>query len=129
MKEFTRKRLSKASEFLDAARLLLEEGFEDSAADRAYYAMFYAAEALLAQQDLGYSSHGAVHGAFGRLFAKTGELDAKYHGWFIHAFEARQLATYGAEGSGRSDPDRVRTWIERAEEFVETIRAYLAMEP
>jgi uncharacterized protein (UPF0332 family) len=125
VKEFTRSRLGKAAEALDAARLLLEEGFEDAAADRAYYAMFYAAEALLAEHDLAYSSHGAVHGAFGRLFAKAGKLDRELHGWFIQAFEARQLATYGADASAASDVARVRIRIDRAEEFVRTIREFL----
>lgn len=36
MNEFARRRLEKASESIEAARLLLDEGFEDSAADRSY---------------------------------------------------------------------------------------------
>jgi hypothetical protein len=47
------------------------------------------------------------------------------HGWFIQAFEARQLATYGANEVAGSDPAPVGTWIERAEVFVNTIREYL----
>lgn len=128
MNQFARRRLEKASEFIEAARLLLGEGFEDSAADRSYYAMFYAVEALLADRDLDFSSHGAVHGAFGRLFAKTGELDPKYHGWLIRAFEARQSATYGVDLNGESDPASVATLIKQAEELVAAIRRYLAPE-
>ena len=41
MTDFVRRRLAKAAELIEAARLLHDEGFEDSAADRAYYAMFY----------------------------------------------------------------------------------------
>jgi uncharacterized protein (UPF0332 family) len=128
VKDYARRRLEKASESIEAARLLLTEGFQDSAADRSYYAMFYAVEALLADRDLDFSSHGAVHGAFGRLFAKTGELDPKYHGWLIRAFEARQSATYGVDLNGEADAASIGALIEQAEEFVSAIRRYLALE-
>jgi uncharacterized protein (UPF0332 family) len=128
VKDYARRRLEKASESIEAARLLLTEGFQDSAADRSYYAMFYAVEALLADRDLDFSSHGAVHGAFGRLFAKTGELDPKYHGWLIRAFEARQSATYGVDLNGEADAASIGALIEQAEDFVAAIRRYLASE-
>ncbi len=125
MKEYTRQRLRKAARMIDAARILLVDGYADSAADRAYYAMFYVAEALLAERDLDFSSHGAVHGAFGRAFAKTRALDPKYHGWLLRAFETRQRATYGAD----TDDDLVAAgageMIDRAEEFLSVSRAHL----
>jgi len=40
--------LQKAKESLEAARGLLRDGYPDFAASRAYYAMFYVTEALLA---------------------------------------------------------------------------------
>lgn len=40
--------IEKAKEGLDAARSLLRDGYPDFSASRAYYAMFYVAEALLA---------------------------------------------------------------------------------
>lgn len=39
--------LAKAKENIAAARLLQKQGYSDIAASRAYYAMFYVAEALL----------------------------------------------------------------------------------
>lgn len=126
MTDFVQRRLTKAAEFVEAARLLQDEGFEVSAADRAYYAMFYAVEALLAARDLTYSSHGAVHGAFGRLFAKTGELDPKYHRWLIHAFEGRQSATYGTDIENEPDRESVTRVIDQAEELLAAAREYLA---
>lgn len=97
MREYVQQRLRKSSRAIEAARILERERLFDSAADRAYYAMFYAAEALLAEQDLEFSSHGAVHGAFGKEFAKSGALDPKYHQWLLGAFESRQSATYGTD--------------------------------
>lgn len=66
--------LLKARQSLSAASLLLENGFSDYAASRAYYTMFYIAEAFLLGVRLSYSSHAAVIGAFGREFARTSRV-------------------------------------------------------
>ncbi len=51
----------------------------DFAAGRAYYAMFYVAEALLFGRGFVFTKHSAVGAAYGKEFAKTGLLDPKYH--------------------------------------------------
>jgi uncharacterized protein (UPF0332 family) len=87
--------LQKARESLHAAGLLKQEGYLDFAASRAYYAMFYAAEALLLDRGLSYSSHSAVIAAFGKEFAKTKVLDPKFHRCLIDAQDLRNLGDYG----------------------------------
>ena len=72
MKEETRKFLDKALQSIDAAKSLLDGGYADFAGARAYYAMFYTAEALLCNKGLKFRKHGGVHSAFGEHFAKTG---------------------------------------------------------
>ena len=47
MNEYTRKLLDKAIDTIESAELLLDNGKTDVAAGRAYYALFYIAEALL----------------------------------------------------------------------------------
>jgi len=42
--------MERAGEKLEVARSLLEDGFYSDAVSRAYYAMFYAARALLAER-------------------------------------------------------------------------------
>lgn len=64
---------------------------------RAYYAMFHVAQALLFEEGLSFNKHGAVHSAYGRLFAKTGRLDPKFHRWLIDAFDTRSLADCGED--------------------------------
>ena len=86
MKEQTRKRLEKASRAIHAARTLLDAGDAEFAAGRAYYAMFYAAEALLNEKGLRFRKHGGVQAAFGEHFAKTGVLDSKFHRWLRRCF-------------------------------------------
>ncbi len=86
--------------------------------------MFYTAEALLADRNLTFSSHGAVHGAFGKEFAKTEVLDPKFHRWLIDAFRERQEATYSTDPA--ITREQASILIARAIEFVAAARAYLA---
>lgn len=86
MKESSRQLLGKASRSIDAAEVLLTNGYPDFSTGRACYAMFYTAEALRNEKDLSFRKHGGVHGAFGKHFVKTGLFDAKFHRWLLGAF-------------------------------------------
>lgn len=108
----------KARESLDAARLLHDKGFFSFSVSRAYYAMFYAAEALLASLGLFYSSHGGVIGGFGREFSKTELIERKYHRWLIDAQDMRSMGDYGVGCDIRKEDSF--EMIARSTEFVET---------
>ncbi len=71
--------IKKAQESLRAARLLAKDGLCDFAASRAYYVMFYVAQAFLLKEKLAYSKHSAVISAFGQRFAKGGRVPAEFH--------------------------------------------------
>jgi uncharacterized protein (UPF0332 family) len=60
MIEETGQLLDKADRAIAAAETLLQAGATDFAAGRAYYAMFFTAEALLLEKGLSYSKHSAV---------------------------------------------------------------------
>lgn len=60
MKTETQALLEKARQSLEAASSPERDNFYDFAASRAYYTLFYVAEALLIEQDLFFSSHSAV---------------------------------------------------------------------
>ena len=62
--------LRKAHSSLQAAKLLAGEKHFDFAVSRAYYTMFYVAEAFLLGQGLSFSKHSAVLAAFGERLAK-----------------------------------------------------------
>ncbi|WP_338430508.1 HEPN domain-containing protein [Synechococcus elongatus] len=86
--------LQKAERSLEAARQLQAQGFGDFAVSRAYYAMFYVAEALLDQEGLSFSSHAAVISAFGRVLARTGKVPIEFHRYLIDAQAQRTRADY-----------------------------------
>ncbi len=124
MNEVAGKRLARAERSILAAQRDIDADEPDFAASHAYYAMFYIAEALLAARGLSFSSHGAVHGAFGKEFAKTGDLDSKFHRWLLAAFRERQEATYSMEPEVTTEQTAIL--IARANEFLAAARAYLA---
>lgn len=112
--------LDKAAENLRAAQDLIRGQHSEVAVSRAYYAMFYAAEAVLLEQGVEFSSHGGVHGAFGEHFAKTGRIDPKFHRYLIDGFRARQSVDYDAPADmTREDAE---TLLQRAREFVLAIQ-------
>lgn len=118
--------LEKATQSLDAAELLRQQGYFDFAASRAYYAMFYVAEALLASLGQSYSSHGAVQAAYGREFAKTGRLDPKFHRWLIDAQDFRSASDY--QTGVNIAPEQAAQICEWAREFIGSARNYLSQE-
>ncbi|MFB6274072.1 MAG: HEPN domain-containing protein [Salinibacter sp.] len=124
MKQQTRQLIEKADDAIEAAEMLRSGGLTDFAAGRAYYAMFYVAEALLFEQGLSFSKHSGVHAAFGRHFAKTGELDSKFHRYLLEAFESRIEGDYGVDVE--LTDESVEELVRRAHEFRQAARAYLA---
>ena len=84
MKPEVKELLSKARRSLKTAEQIFKDGEVDFAGSRAYYAMFYVAEALLLERSFAYSSHSAVIANFGKEFAKTGTLNPKFHNYLIN---------------------------------------------
>lgn len=123
MKERTRKLLAKALDSIEGADALLAIDKAEIAASRAYYAMFYIAEALLGEKDMQFSQHGQVMAAYGKNFAKTKELDPKYHRWLMDSFDTRITGDYDVDSS-------ISTFIaaeliSQAREFLEAAQTYL----
>jgi uncharacterized protein (UPF0332 family) len=123
MNEYTRQLLDKAIDFIEGAELLLEHGKMDIAAGRAYYALFYIAEALLNERGLQFSTHGDVIGAYGKEFSKTKLLDQKFHRWLIEGQDTRLLGDYHV--NTKIEMDIVADMINQAREFLQAAQLYL----
>jgi uncharacterized protein (UPF0332 family) len=116
--------LGKSEQSIGAATLLLKDGYVDFAASRAYYAMFYAVEALLLNRDMTFSKHSAVIAAFGKEFAKTGLVDARFHRSILHAFDLRNSGDYGSIHS--VSEEKAQQVIAEAIEMLGEIRRILS---
>ncbi len=119
----THKLLEKARRAIQAAATLLQHGDTDFAAGRAYYAMFYTAEALLNEKGLSSRKHGGVHALFGEHFAKTGLLNAKFHRFLLDAFDRRLQADYAFEAVITGE--EVTAMIGQAREYLEEAEKFL----
>jgi len=123
MNDYTRKLLDKAIDTIESTELLLDHGKVDVAAGRAYYALFYIAEALLNEKGLQFSTHGDVIGAYGKEFAKTKLLDQKFHRWLIEGFDTRLIGDYHVETN--IEEKIVANMINQAREFLGVAQNYL----
>jgi uncharacterized protein (UPF0332 family) len=109
--------LRKAAQRIAASRDLLRLGHVEDAVSRAYYAMFYLAEAFLDGEGLRFSSHAAVIGEFGRLFAKTGRVPTEFHQFLLKAQEARRGGDYLDEYPLSAEETELH--VQRAERFLD----------
>jgi len=108
--------LLKAEDSLKAARLLAKRGLHDFAVSRAYYTMFYVAEALLLTEGLSFSKHSAVISSFGQHFAKTGRVPLEFHRYLVDGQVLRHIGDYDSKPKmSQSDASKQ---IKRAEKFL-----------
>jgi uncharacterized protein (UPF0332 family) len=117
-------RMERAYQTLNAAQLLREQSADTaSIVNRAYYAMFYAALALLATIGEETSKHGGVMALFDKHFIKTGVLP-KEMGKFLHtAFDARQTGDY--EDKSEISREMSEQILEFAVKFIKSIEEKL----
>ena len=87
--------LAKAHRSVAAAERLLAGGDSDFAVSRAYYAMFYAARALLLTRDIRCSKHSSVIAAFNQQFVREGKVSHQYFIGLRDAFDDRAEGDYG----------------------------------
>lgn len=126
MSDHVEAHLSLAKDFLRAADLLMTAGIPRDAASRAYLAMEHVARAMLLKKGLRLKKHQSVIGEFGRLFAKSGAVDVKYHRYLIDDFDLRNIAEYDPmpeppvtmERAGEA-VDHAREFVTMAEQFIE----------
>ena len=110
--------LERAREALEAARTCLEKNLPHSATSRAYYAMFWAAQAALAHvgiQRLEWS-HPALQASFVNELIRRRKLHSAFLGpYFNRALQLRLDADYRLKGVSQKQATQAVRW---AQEFV-----------
>jgi uncharacterized protein (UPF0332 family) len=115
--------LEKAHSSLRAAKILSREEIYDAAVSRAYYTMFYIAEAFLLGENLTFSKHSAVISKFGEYFARTGRVPVEFHRNIIQAEQSRIKADYDA--TSQVSKTEANEQITHAETFLTFAQANL----
>ena len=109
--------LEKAHLSIAAAELLFQQSYYGFAASRAYYAMFYVAEAMLLADGSSFSKHAAVIATFGQRFARNDPQAAELHRFLIEGQESRTKGDYRSDDLVSEDEAEVQ--ILRARKFIE----------
>lgn len=116
-------RLDEAAEALKDAELLLDAARYRSAANRMYYAAFYAAVAALLTKHLEFSRHSGVIAFFDKEFIHTGIFPKEYSRTLHRAFNERQQDDYMP--FVEMDPDELKQLLESVHKMVNGISAHI----
>ena len=123
MVDLSKYRLESAKERLNSAKLLMEAGQYRDSISRSYYAIFTAVRAVLAKDSVDFSKHTGVISYFQREYIKTGIFDKKFSNYLQTAFQIRNNCDY--DDFFLASKDDAAEQYERAEEFYNTVSAYL----
>lgn len=103
------------------AKLMLEHGRLESAADRAYYAMFHAAKAAVSiEVNKLPRTHKGVHTLFAQHFVATNKVDLSLHRDLTFGFELRLESSYEVDATFGEDV--VQQLIAKADGFISQVR-------
>ena len=121
--ELVRLRMERAEETLQDAKKLLADGAFRSAVNRFYYAVFYAARAVLAIKRLDSAKHSGVISLFNKEFIKTEELPKECGRIIGDVFNRRLEGDYSDIKTFSCE--EVNDIAEESERFVSVVTDYL----
>ena len=87
-------RIEKAKACLKASKILLDDECYSDSANRSYYAIFHAINALNALDDVGFKKHSGVMSNFNQKYIKTDIFEKEYGKIANSAFEIRKDNDY-----------------------------------
>ena len=115
-----------AQEMLEVATHNLADGFYGSAVNRSYYAIFYAANALLRTRDVYRSKLSGVIAAFRRHFIKPALIGVSYSDIYGRVMENRHVSDYDVQVT--TDPEVAADDLQDARRFVDRAEKLLKEE-
>jgi len=118
--------MDRAHQMLVVAACNLDNDFYASAVNRAYYAIFYAANAMLATQGLAHSKHSGVISAFRQHFVKPGLIEARYSDIYGRVMDHRHVGDYELELLIESQ--QAHADLHDAKRFVQQVEQWLKQE-
>lgn len=92
--EVVKYRIEKAMRTYNEAVGAINNGYSETAANRLYYAAYYAVSALLIAYKYEASTHNGVIQMFGKAFIRTGVINREYGKIFNQLFSLRMTGDY-----------------------------------
>ena len=117
-------RLEKAKEDIATAHDMIALKRIRGAVNRAYYAIYHLATAVLLTQDIERSKHSGVQSAFGHYLVKPGLIEREYGRILTGARKARETSDYADRIE--LDEETAQRIIADADRFVARMEEYLA---
>ena len=116
--------IERAQSALQQSKDNLNLGHYDVATSRAYYAMFYAATAMLLSKGIARRKHSGVQSAFGQYFVKPGLIEAEYSRMLGNAFRIRldsdyEITTLPGQVLAEDSLDNARQFVNRASTYLQ----------
>lgn len=116
------KYIAHARQAVATGKLVLAHEDYITAVNRAYYAIFYAANALLASKGLERSKHSGVIAAFRQHFVKTGLMEPEFSDFYGQSMDERHNADYELEmlsyETASENLDHAERFLRRVEELL-----------
>ena len=122
--EYVKNRIETANKTFEAAKVLAENGFWNSAINRLYYSLFYMVNALLVKNEIIAQSHSGTKSQFTLHFIKTGKLDKKYGKLLAELYDWRQKGDY--ENLFEFDSETVLPLFDSVKEMIKIIEKELS---
>lgn len=113
-------RIENAVNTLAEIDTLIENGYYNNAANRLYYAAYYAASALLITKHVITKSHDGVKQMFSLHFVKTGIFPKYFGNIYTTLFDKRSSGDY--EDFFNHNMDSINELYPLAQEFVDSIK-------
>ncbi|MBE0538649.1 MAG: HEPN domain-containing protein [Ignavibacterium sp.] len=121
--ELIKYRLNRASETLEEAKISIENKRYLLAANRIYYASFYAVSTLAIKHEFKTSKHAQLLSWFNKTFVKTEIIEKRLGKFYLDAFEMRQESDY--EDFVVIDKTSIDDKLKLASEFIDKISKLL----
>lgn len=119
--EYIKYRISSAWKTFEAAKVLAENGYWNSAVNRLYYSVFYAVNALLVLNNISTKSHASTRSQFSLHFIKNGTFDKKFGILLSKLYDWRQKGDY--ENIFDYDSETVFPLIEETKEMINILES------
>jgi uncharacterized protein (UPF0332 family) len=112
-------RLEKAKNTLAEIEVLIKNHLWNIAANRLYYACFYAVNALLINDGYDAHTHGGVKSLLGLHYVKTGKIDTVLKDLYLELFNLRQTGDY--DDMVTITESDINPLFEPVKDFIETV--------
>lgn len=115
--------IENAKEMLEVAQVMLDNDFYTSTVNRAYYAIFYSANALLITKNLASRKHSGVISLFRKNFIKTNLISSEYSDIYGRVMGSRHESDYELDSA--ITPQIAQENLNDAKRFVLEMKQWL----